>query len=385
MGAMSDKDPVYRPATQAAQALGWIEPTTGGVAPAIYPASTYVRDATPGRPKYLYSRDDNPTYEQPEQLLASLEGGSAALLFSSGMAAAAALIQALSAGDRVALPEVVYWGVRRVAKDIAAGWGIGFDFVPNGDLDALARAVQPGRTKLVWLETPANPTMTLADIEASAAIAHRAGALVAVDSTFASPVLTRPFEFGADIVMHSGTKYLNGHSDVIAGALVAREPSAFWDKVMTVRQFAGAVLGPFEAWLLLRGMRTLFLRVRAQSENAMALARHFERHPAILEVLYPGLESHPDHRLALRQMTGGFGGMLSVRVRGGEPAALRVWSRCKLFKIATSLGGIESLIEHRASIEGADSPVPKDLLRVSVGVEDVQDLIADLEQALNGA
>src|SRR5688572_7822283 len=292
----------YRPATQAAQALGWVEPATGGVAPAIYPASTYVRQAVPGRTKYLYSRDDNPTYEQAEQLLGSLEGGSATMLFSSGMAAAATLIQGLSSGDRVVLPEVVYWGVRRVAKDIASGWGIGFDFVPNGDLDALARAVQPGRTKLVWLETPSNPTMAVADIQASSAIAHRAGALVVVDSTFASPVLTRPIELAADIVMHSGTKYLNGHSDVIAGALVAKEPSPFWEKLIAVRRYAGAVLGPFEAWLLLRGMRTLFLRVRAQSENAMALARHFEGHPSILQVLYPGLESHPDHAIARRQM-----------------------------------------------------------------------------------
>jgi cystathionine gamma-synthase len=372
----------YRPATQAAQALGWVEPATGGVAPAIYPASTYVRQAVPGRTKYLYSRDDNPTYEQAEQLLGSLEGGSATMLFSSGMAAAATLIQGLSSGDRVVLPEVVYWGVRRVAKDIASGWGIGFDFVPNGDLDALARAVQPGRTKLVWLETPSNPTMAVADIEACAAIAHRAGALVVVDSTFASPVLTRPIELGADIVMHSGTKYLNGHSDVIAGALVAKEPSPFWEKLIAVRRYAGAVLGPFEAWLLLRGMRTLFLRVRAQSENAMALARHFEGHPSILQVLYPGLESHPDHAIARRQMTGGFGGMLSLRICGGEEAALRAWGACQLFKVATSLGGVESLIEHRASIEGADSPVPKDLLRVSVGIEDVQDLIADLENAV---
>jgi cystathionine gamma-synthase len=379
---MSDDEPRYRPATQAAQALGWVEPTTGGVAPAIYPATTYVREAAPGRPKYLYSRDDNPSYEQAEQLLASLEGGRTAMLLSSGMAAATTLIQGLSTGDRVVLPEVVYWGVRRVAKDIASGWGIGFDFVPNGDLDALARAVQPGRTKLVWLETPSNPTMAVADIEASAAVAHRAGALVVVDSTFASPVLTRPIEHGADIVMHSGTKYLNGHSDVIAGALVAKEPSPYWDKLIAIRRYGGAVLGPFEAWLLLRGMRTLFLRVRAQSENALALARHFEGHPAVLEVLYPGLESHPDHAIARRQMTGGYGGMLSLRIRGGQAAALKLWAACKLFKVATSLGGVESLIEHRASIEGADSPVPDDLLRLSVGIEAVEDLVADLEQAL---
>ena len=375
----------YSPETQAAQALGWVEPATGGVAPAIYPASTYVRAAEPGRPKYLYSRDDNPTYEQAEQLLASLEGGSAALLFSSGMAAASAPIQALASGDHVVLPEVVYWGVRRVAKDIAGAWGIQFDFVPNGDLEALARAIRPGRTKLVWLETPSNPTMAVADIAASAEIAHRAGALVFVDSTFASPVLSRPIEFGADIVMHSGTKYLNGHSDVIAGALVTKEPSPFWDKLIAIRRYGGAVLGPFEAWLMLRGMRTLFLRVRAQSENALGIARHFEGHSAILEALYPGLESHPDHAIARRQMSGGFGGMLSLRVRGGEEAALRVWGACRLFKIATSLGGIESLIEHRASIEGADSPVPKDLLRLSVGIEAAGDLIEDLEQALRAA
>jgi cystathionine gamma-synthase len=375
----------YSPETQAAQALGWVEPTTGGVAPAIYPASTYVRAAEPGRPKYLYSRDDNPTYEQAEQLLASLEGGSAALLFSSGMAAASAPIQALASGDHVVLPEVVYWGVRRVAKDIAGAWGIQFDFVPNGDLEALSRAIRPGRTKLVWLETPSNPTMAVADIAASAEIAHRAGALVFVDSTFASPVLSRPIEFGADIVMHSGTKYLNGHSDVIAGALVTKEPTPFWEKLIAIRRYGGAVLGPFEAWLMLRGMRTLFLRVRAQSENALAIARHFESHSAILEALYPGLESHHDHAIARRQMRGGFGGMLSLRVRGGEEAALRVWGACRLFKIATSLGGIESLIEHRASIEGADSPVPKDLLRLSVGIEAAGDLIEDLEQALQAA
>ncbi|HXV24072.1 MAG TPA: aminotransferase class I/II-fold pyridoxal phosphate-dependent enzyme [Alphaproteobacteria bacterium] len=382
---MNERHAAYRPATRAAQALSWVEPATGGITPAIYPASTYVRDAAPGRPKYLYSRDDNPTYEQAEQLLASLEGGAAALLFSSGMAAASALIQCLAAGDHVVLPEVVYWGVRRVAKDIAGGWGIAFDFVPNGDLDALARTVRPGRTKLVWLETPCNPTMAVADIEASSTIAHRAGALVVVDSTFASPVLTRPIELGADIVMHSGTKYLNGHSDVIAGALVTKEPGPFWERLIAVRRYCGAVLGPFEAWLLLRGMRTLFLRVRSQSQNAMALAAHFEGHQSILQVLYPGLQSHPDHATARRQMAGGFGGMLSLRIRGGEEAALRVWGACKLFKIATSLGGVESLIEHRASIEGADSPVPKDLIRLSVGIEDMEDLVSDLEQALLAA
>jgi len=379
---MSEDHRRYRPATQVAQALGWVDPTTRAITPAIHPATTYERDPEPGRPRRLYSRDDNPTFEQAEALLSALEGGEAALLFSSGMAAASALIQALAAGDHVVLPEVVYWGVRRVAKDIAARWGIEFDFVPNSDLTLLERAVRPGRTRLVWLESPSNPTMAVADIAGSAAIAHKAGALLVVDSTFATPVLSRPIAFGADLVMHSGTKYLNGHSDVIAGALVAATASEYWERIKEIRRYGGAVLGPFEAWLMLRGMRTLVLRVRAQSENALALARHFQNHPAILEVLYPGLPSHPGYEVAARQMQGGFGGMMSLRVRGGEAAALKVWGACRLFKVATSLGGVESLIEHRASIEGADSPVPKDLLRISVGIEDVEDLIEDLEQAL---
>jgi cystathionine gamma-synthase len=237
----------------------------------------------------------------------------------------------------------------------------------------------------VWLETPSNPTLAVADIAASAEITKGAGAALVVDNTFATPVLTRPIEHGADVVLHSATKYLNGHSDVIAGALVTRSGSPLWEKIRVVRRYGGAVLGPFEAWLLLRGMRTLFLRVRAQSEGALRIAEHFERHPAVVEVLYPGLASRPDHAVASRQMKGGFGGMLAIRIKGGEAAAIRLWGACELWKSATSLGGVESLIEHRASVESPDSPVPRDLLRLSTGIEDADDLIADLERGLEAA
>ncbi len=237
--------------------------------------------------------------------------------------------------------------------------------MPPGDVEALAQAVRPGRTKLVWAETPGNPTWEVTDIAAAAGIAHGAGARLAVDSTAATPVLTRPIAHGADIVMHSATKYLNGHADVLAGVLVTARDDEPWRRVRALRHDGGAVLGPFEAWLLLRGMRTLFLRVRACSRSAQTLAEHFERHPKVAHVLYPGLAGHPGHEVAARQMEGGFGGMLSLRVAGGAPAALEVCGRTKVFKRATSLGGVESLIEHRASIEGPDSAVPDDLVRLA--------------------
>lgn len=375
----------YRPATRAAQALGSHDTATRGVTPAIHPSTTYERDAVPGAPTRLYSRDDNPNYEDVEGLLSSLEGGAAALLFASGMAAGTAIFSALSHGAHVLLPEVVYWGMRKVASDIASAWGISVDYIPTGDLKEMAKQVQAGVTKVVWIETPSNPTLAVTDIAAAAEIAHGAGAELVVDSTFATPVLTRPIELGADIVLHSATKYLNGHSDVVAGALVARRSTPLWERLRDVRHYGGAVLGPFEAWLLLRGMRTLFLRVRAQSEAALRIAQHFEGHAAIAKVLYPGLPSNPGHAIALKQMKGGFGGMLSLRLKGGEAAARRLWGACKLFKSATSLGGVESLIEHRASVESPESRVPRDLVRVSVGIEDADDLIEDLERGLSAA
>jgi cystathionine gamma-synthase len=246
-------------------------------------------------------------------------------------------------------------------------------------------AVRPGVTKLVWIETPANPLWTVTDIAATAEIAHAAGALVAVDSTVPSPVLTRPLTLGADIVMHAGTKYLNGHSDLVAGVLVTREDSEYWRRVKMVRAQIGGTLGSFEAWLLLRGMRTLYLRVRAASQSAQRIAEHFQGHPLVEAVLYPGLPSAHGHAVAARQMQGGFGGMMSIRAKGGEAAAIATAAHVELWKRATSLGGTESLIEHRASVEGAGTPAPPDLLRLSVGIEDAGDLIADLEQALQRA
>jgi cystathionine gamma-synthase len=370
-----------RPETLAARALGWHEPATGGVIPAIHPSTTYTRRADGGAGRG-YTRDDNPTYDQAEALLAALEGGAGCLLFSSGMAAAAAVFQTLAPDDHVVAPDMGYHGTRTWLKAHGAHWGLEVEFVRAGDRDALARAMRPGRTRLAWIETPANPTWVVTDIAAAADIAHAAGARLAVDNTAATPVLTRPIAHGADIVMHSATKYLNGHSDVLAGALVTARDDDTWQRITALRHDGGAVLGPFEAWLLLRGMRTLFLRVRACSRSAQMLAEHFRGHPGVAEVLYPGLADHPGHEAAARQMSGGFGGMMSIRVAGGATAALAVCERTKVFVPATSLGGVESLIEHRASVEGPDSQVPDDLLRLSVGVEDSADLIADLEGAL---
>jgi cystathionine gamma-synthase len=372
-----------RPATLAAQALGWIEPTTRAVVPPIHVATTYQRDPDGlYRSGRGYSRADNPSYDQAEALIRELEGGAGAMLLSSGMAAATSVFLALKPGEHAVVPEVMYWGFRKWLREFAMPRGWQITFVPTGDLDALAKAVKPGKTKLVWLETPANPTWVVTDIAAAAEIAHRAGARLGVDSTTASPVLTRPIELGADLVMHSGTKYLNGHSDVMAGALVTAKLDAFWNELGNIRHDGGAILGPFEAWLLLRGMRTLHLRVLAASQSALRIAEHFHGHPKVVEVLYPGLRNRVGYTVAAKQMSGGFGGMLSIRVAGGVTAAVEVAARVEVFQRATSLGGVESLIEHRASIEGPDSPVPHDLLRLSVGIEDTDDLIEDFERAL---
>jgi len=373
------------PETLAAQALGRIDPETRAVVPPIHVSTTYQRDADNGYSSgNIYSRADNPTYDQPEALLTALEGGADALVFSSGMAAATALFQALEPGDHVIAPKVMYWSLRKWLGGMATRWGLDVDLVDMSDMDALANAVRRGETKLVWAETPANPLWTITDIEAAAEIANGAGARLAVDSTVATPVLTRPLSLGADIVMHSATKYLNGHSDVIAGALVAARDDDFWQRVRAVRAEVGGVPGPFEAAQLLRGMRTLYLRVERSCASAQMIAERLAGHKAAAEVLYPGLAGHPGHDIAKRQMQGGFGGMLSIRVKGGVDAAIGTAARVRIWKRATSLGGVESFIEHRASIEGTDSPVPGNLLRLSVGIEDPDDLIADLEQALAG-
>lgn len=376
-------DEEWTPQTRAAQALGWTDRETGAVVMPLHPATTYLRDADNlYRRGRQYARADNPGFDQPQALLAALEQGAAALIFSSGMAAATSCFLALRPGDHVVIPEVMYWSLRAWLKSYAQEWGLVVDSADMRDLDAIRTILRPGHTKLLWIETPSNPLWQVTDIAAVAELAHGIGARVAVDSTCATPVLTRPLQLGADIVMHSATKYLNGHSDVIAGALVARHCDDYWQRICSLRVRLGSVPGPFDAYLLTRGMRTLFVRVQAACANAMKIALAMQENPHVAEVLYPGLAHRPDHALAARQMQGGFGGMLSIRVKGGEAAAIRTAAAVKLWKRATSLGGVESLIEHRGSVEGADSPCPQDLLRLSVGIEAAEDLIADLEQAL---
>ncbi len=372
-----------KPESIAAQALGWIDDKTRAVTPPIHVSTTYLRDAdNQYRSGRVYARADNPAFDQAEAVIAQLEQGAQAALFASGMAAATAVFQALAPGDHVLAPKVMYWSLRNWLMNFATHWGLNIELIDMTDAGAVQAAIRPGKTKLVWVETPANPLWTITDIAATAAIAHGAGARLAVDSTVASPVLSQPLTLGADLVMHAGTKYLNGHSDLIAGVLVTRVDDEAWRRIKTVRAQVGGTLGSFEAWLLLRGMRTLFLRVRAACASAQRIAEHFTAHARVREVLYPGLPGASGHAVAARQMKGGFGGMLSVCVKGGEAAAIATAANVALWKRATSLGGTESLIEHRASIEGMGTPAPADLLRLSVGIEDVGDLIADLEQAL---
>jgi cystathionine gamma-synthase len=372
------------PETLAAQALGEVDPLTGGLTPAISPSTNYEQQPDGSyRQDRVYTRADNPTYEHTERLLAALEGaGCACALFASGMAAATAVFQSLLPGDHVLVSRVLYWGVRKWLAEFALTWGLDVEFTDTTDPSALAAAIRPGRTRLLWVETPANPMWEITDLVAVCELAHSAGVRVAVDNTVATPVLTRPFEHGADLVVHSATKYLNGHSDVLAGAVLTARRDPFWERIRSWRRNTGAVPGPFEAWLLQRGMRTLFLRVHRASETALAIASHLHDHPALTAVLYPGLPSHPGHQIAARQMSGGFGGMLSIRLAGGAGHATAVLRAVRVFKRATSLGGVESLIEHRAVTEGPSSPVPGDLLRLSIGIEAAGDLIADLETAL---
>jgi cystathionine gamma-synthase len=354
-----------------------------GLVPPLYPATTYERAGDGSYPgNYVYSRMDSPAYAKPEDLLRSLEGGSDALLFSSGMAAGSALLQALRTGERIVAPRSMYWGFRGWIQRFAEDFGIDLAFYANDDIDDLKSRLAEKPARLLLIETPANPTWEITDIALASEIAHRHGTLVAVDSTVASPVLSQPLRLGADIVLHSATKYLNGHSDVIAGTLVTRENTSYWERVRAARTSGGAILGAFEAWLLMRGMRTLFLRVRTASANALTIAQTLAGHPAVSHVLYPGLPSHPGYDAAKRQMHGGFGGMLSVRFKGGGDMARSVAAKLRVFRRATSLGSVESLVEHRASIEGEGSLCPDDWLRFSIGIEPVSDLLNDLRQAI---
>jgi cystathionine gamma-synthase len=383
---MTDLDPArLDPRTIAAQGLGSVDPVTRAIVPPIHMATTFERDPDGGLSSgNSYARSDNPTFKGPEAVLAALEGGAGAMLFGSGVAAATAAVMALPSGARVAAPAVMYWGLRKWLLTQATGWGYGVDFYEEGTAEGISAAIRPGETKLVWVETPSNPTWIVTDVAAAAEVAHAAGARLFVDNTVPTPILTQPIALGADIVMHSATKYLNGHSDVIAGALVTARRDEYWARLDAIRSGLGGIPGSVEAWLLARGMRTLHLRVQAACRSAQALAERLVGHPGVDEVLYPGLPGAHGHAVAARQMKGGFGGMLSIRVSGGEAAAVATAGRVRIWKRATSLGSVESLIEHRAPIEGPTSPVPKDLLRLSVGIEAVEDLWADLDRALRG-
>lgn len=373
----------YAPSSALAQAGFALDPATGAVVPPIHPATTFARDSHYDLiGAYKYSRYHNPTYAPVEQLAAQLDHGAAALVFASGMAAITAVFETLEAGQHVVAPTIMYHGAQDWLRRLAQKRAIGLTLFNATDPAALAQAIVPGKTAIVWIETPVNPTWDVIDIAAAAQVAHQAGAILAVDCTVSTPITTRALDLGADLVFHSASKYFNGHSDVMAGLLVTRDLGPRWDEIQFIRKHVGGVIGPFEAWLLLRGMRTLALRFERACQNALRIAEHFEHHPKIEAVLYPGLKSHPGHTIACRQMTHGFGGMLSLCVRGGAPAAKALATGLQLFIPATSLGGVESLVEHRASVEGPFSQVPPNLLRLSVGIEAVEDLIADLETGL---
>jgi len=363
------------------------DPTTGAVVPPIYATSTYKQDGVGGlRNGYEYSRSANPTRTALEECLAAVEAGTRGFAFASGLAAEDTLMRSICApGDHVVFPNDAYGGTFRLFSKVLSQWGIELTPVAVTDPDAIRAAVRPGVTKVVWLETPTNPLLNVADIALVAQIAHENGALLVVDNTFASPYLQRPLELGADVVVHSTTKYMGGHSDVVGGALVVRD-AGLADKIAFHQNAIGAVAGPFDAFLVLRGIKTLGVRMDRHSDNAEKVAEFLQRHRAVTSVLYPGLDGHPGHETAAKQMKR-YGGIVSFRVTGGEQHALDVCNRAQVFTLGESLGGVESLIEHpgrmtHASVAGTPLEVPADLIRLSVGIETADDLLADLEQAL---
>ena len=361
-----------------------IDPHTGAVVPPIVMSTTFAREADGSFPSgYVYTRSDNPNRHALEESLANLEGGARALAFSSGQAATNAVFQMLKSGDHVVIANEAYFGTPKLVREIFSHLGITASYVDMSNLAAV-QAAMTAQTKIVWIETPSNPLLTISDIQAISEIAHQSGALLVADNTWASPLVQRPLAHGADIVMHSTTKYISGHTDVLGGALIFARNDEVTARAQMVQTLGGAVPSPFDCWLMMRGIRTLALRVRQQVASAQRVAEFLADYPAIERVNYPGLDSHAGHAIAARQMTNGFGGMLSFHVQGGAEQAMAIAARLQLFTRATSLGGIESLIEHRASIEGPTSTTPQNLLRVSIGIEHVDDLIDDLRQAIHG-
>ncbi|MFF5423346.1 MULTISPECIES: cystathionine gamma-synthase [unclassified Streptomyces] len=372
--------------TRAIHAGNTADPLTGAVVPPIYQVSTYKQDGVGGlRGGYEYSRSANPTRTALEENLAALEGGRRGLAFASGLAAEDCLLRALLApGDHVVIPNDAYGGTFRLFAKVVERWGVDFSVANTSDIASVREAVNE-RTKLIWVETPSNPLLGITDIEAVAGVARHAGVKLVVDNTFASPYLQQPLALGADVVVHSLTKYMGGHSDVVGGALVTAD-EALGEELAYHQNAMGAVAGPFDSWIVLRGIKTLAVRMDRHGENATKIADMLTRHPEVTQVLYPGLPDHPGHEIAAKQMRS-FGGMVSFRVRGGEQAAVEVCNRAKLFTLGESLGGVESLIEHpgrmtHASVAGSALEVPADLVRLSVGIENADDLLADLREAL---
>jgi cystathionine gamma-synthase len=350
---------------------------SGSAMPPIHTSSTFHRGNNAG---YVYSRIDNPNRRSLEKVLATLENGADAIAFASGMAASNAVFQALSSGDHLLLADDTYFGVRELVMDIFSPWGLEYSLVDMTDLDAVKSAIKPN-TRLIWAETPSNPMLKITDIAALSSISRTAGIKFAVDGTWTTAILQKPLELGADLVVHSSTKYLGGHSDLTGGVVISRMSDEFSDKIRKIQGIGGAVPSPFDCWLLLRGIRTLPYRIRAHCENAQKLAEFLNQHALVKAVHFPGLPNHPGHEIARQQMSG-FGGMLSIQVKNGSEHAASVAASTQLFMEATSLGGVESLIEHRALVEGPHSTTPRDLLRISVGLEHPDDLIEDLDQAL---
>jgi len=370
-----------KPETLAIHASNLVNSATGDVTPPINLSTTFFRDEHGGYPGgHMYSRVSNPNRSALENTLAKLEYGEDAAAFSSGNTSGMALFQALKAGSHIIAPDDMYWGFKKQLLTIFADI-LEFDFVDQTDLELVKASVKPN-TKLIWSETPSNPLLKVTDISAIAKIAKAADITFACDSTFASPILQNPILLGADIVMHSSTKYLGGHSDVLGGVLITAKKDELWDKIKNVQQTGGAVPSPFDCYLLTRSIKTLAYRMKGHCENGEKVADYLNQHPQVEAVFYPGLETHPQHEIAKSQMKD-FGGMMSFLVKGGVEAASKVVNKVQLFAQATSLGGVESLIEHRYSIEGPDSKTPKNLLRISVGLEHADDIIADLEQALS--
>jgi len=369
--------------TAAVHAGHEIDPATGAVASPIHLSTTFARDAAGEYSRgFSYGRSGNPNRQELERLLATLEGGAGAAAFASGLAAASAVFQSLRPGDHVVAPRELYHGVRTLLEQMHRPWGLEVSYAPMHEPDAV-RSAMTNRTRLVWAETPANPMLQVSDIAALAEIAHGAGALLACDNTFATPILQRPIEHGADLVMHATTKWIGGHSDLTGGVIVMKSDDEFAERIRTAQQVGGSVPGAFDCWLAARGVRSLACRVRASTATAERIAAHFDGHKRVERVLYPGLPGCAGHEIARRQMEG-FGGLVSMCVRGGREKALAVARRVRLFTNATSVGGVESLIEQRESIEGPTTTTPPNLLRLSIGLEHADDLIADLEQALAG-